>query len=796
MIVYNETKKQFRQDIFSNRIEEIVHERLKLRTHKSVGRQEIASWKNSLGYMDRILEDEDIPADSRVAIEYNIPNSSKRIDFILTGQDAARRDTALVIELKQWSEASLTSKDAVVKTYLGGHEVETSHPSYQAWTYVALLEDFNETVQNDDIFLQPCAYLHNCTSDETILDDFYKEHLEKAPVFLRDDATRLREFIKRFVKYGDSSNLMYRIDQGRIRPSKALADSLLSMLQGNTEFIMIDDQKLVYETALALGEQATAEAKQVLIVRGGPGTGKSVVAVNLLVELTARDKVVQYVTRNAAPRHVYESKLTGAFKRTHIGNMFKGSGSYTETDANALDVLVVDEGHRLNEKSGLYQNLGENQILEIIRSSKCSVFFIDEDQRVTFKDIGDCESIRQWAGHCGATVTEMELASQFRCNGSNGYLAWLDDVLQIRKTANKNVDDFGYDFRVFDDPAALRDAIVEKNRINNKARLVAGYCWPWKSKKDPGVYDIEFPEHDFAMQWNLASDGNLWILKPESVKEVGCIHTCQGLELDYIGVIVGPDLVVRDDAVQTDAGERAGQDRSVHGYKGMLKKTPSTARAKAELVIKNTYRTLMTRGQKGCYIYCTDEQTNAYFKALLSGSQQADATDGPYPNLHLRIMPSEELIPYENAVPLYDIHAAAGGFSIEQGLEETECDWVQLPEPLAAKEGLFVARVLGESMNRRIPNGAWCLFRANPTGSRQGKVVLVQHREIADVETGGHFTVKVYRSEKTSSDDGEWMHSRIILSPDTRAAGYGDIVLQDESASELRLIGELVAVLP
>jgi DUF2075 family protein len=171
-----------------------------------------------------------------------------------------------------------------------------------------------------------------------------------------------------------------------------------------------------------------------------------------------------------------------------------------------------------------------------------------------------------------------------------------------------------YDFRVLDNPAELRELIIEKNYINNRARIVAGYCWKWPSKKDFNAYDIEFPEYDFRMKWNLTEDGSTWIISPKSVNEVGCIHTCQGLEVDYIGVIIGDDLIVRNGIVITDASKRASSDNSVKGYKKMMKENPDEAKEQLDLIIKNTYRTLMTRGMKGCYVYCTDDETREYFK--------------------------------------------------------------------------------------------------------------------------------------------------------------------------------------
>ncbi len=570
-------------------------------------------------YMSNILFDEGIPNDAGVAIEYKLPQNSKRIDFIVTGKSKSRNNTAIIIELKQWTEVEATSMDGIVSTFIGRSMREVNHPSYQAWVYSALLEDFNESVQTENILLKPCTYLHNCISDEVINNHFYDEHTAKAPAFLKKDAKKLTEFIKQHVKYGDSDNIMYRIDNSKIRPSKNLADKLDSLLSGNQEFLMIDDQKIVYETAIALANRSTVKEKHVLIVQGGPGTGKSVVAVNLLVELTKNRLLAQYVTKNSAPRDVYASKLIGSFKKSHINNLFKGSGSYTDSEAHIFDALIVDEAHRLNEKSGMFQNLGENQIKEIIEASKFSVFFLDEDQRVTMKDIGESGEIKRWATKQGAHVHELELQSQFRCNGSDGYLAWVDNALQIRDTANETLNGIAYDFKVFDSPNELRDAIYKKNSINNKARIVAGYCWDWisKSDNDASLKDITIKEHKFEMTWNLASDGNLWILKPESVSEVGCIHTCQGLEVDYVGVIIGPDFVVRDGRVVTKAEMRAKTDSSIKGYKKLLKANPEEARAKAEVIIKNTYRTLMTRGGKGCYIFCTDSETNTYFKAML-----------------------------------------------------------------------------------------------------------------------------------------------------------------------------------
>ena len=619
MIIYHSTKSGFHNDILTGDIEGIILDRMQKMQNRKVGKSEIQSWKNSLHYMHTVLQDQGIPDDAGIGIETQIPQTSKRIDFIISGSDIAKKDHVVIIELKQWSEATLTEMDGIVKTRFEHGLKETSHPSYQAWSYAALLEGFNEAVYNGNISLSPCAYLHNYKMDDVIRNPFYQEHLDKAPVFLKTEIKQLQEFIRKFVKHGDRTKILYRMDNGRIRPSKSLADSLSKMMTGNREFVMIDEQKLVYETVMAASVKAERTGiKQVIIAEGGPGTGKSVVAINLLVGLTQKTKLVQYVTKNAAPRAVYASKLTGTIRRTQYDNLFKGSGAFVNTPANTFDVLVVDEAHRLNDKSGMYANLGENQVKEIIKSSRTSVFFIDEDQRITLKDIGTKEEIRKWATLARAEVKELELASQFRCNGSDGYLAWLDHALQIRETANTSLNDIDYDFRIFSNPNEVLQLIKEKNLENNRARMVAGYCWEWKSKNNPNLTDVIIPEQNFAMTWNLTKDGSLWIMSPDSVNEIGCIHTCQGLEVDYIGVIIGPDLIVRNGEVKVDPKMRAKSDASIKGYKKLLETDPENAKRLIKGIIKNTYRTLMTRGMKGCYVYFCDEEAGEWFKKTMN----------------------------------------------------------------------------------------------------------------------------------------------------------------------------------
>ncbi|MBM3938250.1 MAG: DUF2075 domain-containing protein [Sphingomonadales bacterium] len=618
MIVYQQNCETFMADVRESNIDFVIHQQFQQKLHRRTSDKEVESWANSMQFMRNVLEIAHIPPDAMVTIECQIPQTSKRIDFILTGLDEKKQSNAVIIELKQWKNAEATEKDAVVITALGKGTREVSHPSYQAWSYADLLTNFNRSVEENQIRLSPCAFLHNCEDRTALTLPFYQTHINKAPIFFKRDVRALADFIKQFVKYGDTQNIMEIIENGEIRPSKALADSVVALLNGKQEFTLIDDQKIVYETALQLVNKAISDKrKQVLIVEGGPGTGKSVVAINLLAKLTGEQKLTHYVSKNSAPRSVYAEKLKGYRTKSSIDNLFKGSGSYIKAKPNQFACLVVDEAHRLNEKSGLYGTDGENQILEIIQSAWCSVFFVDENQRVTLKDIGSKAAIRDWASRQGAEVQEMKLESQFRCGGSDGYLAWLDQALQIRSTANTDLSDINYEFGVCDTATELRRFIEEKNRLpKNTARLVAGYCWKWNSKNNAEAYDIEFPSEGFQMQWNLASDSSLWIVKEESINQIGCIHTCQGLEIDYVGVIIGPDMVIRDGKVVTDPSKRASSDKSVFGWKKLMKEEPSRAAVELDLIIKNTYRTLMTRGMKGCYIFSEDEETRDWFREI------------------------------------------------------------------------------------------------------------------------------------------------------------------------------------
>lgn len=627
MLVYQATKTEFMDDVDRDVIVDHITQAFERRIHRA-NQSELRAWRNSMQHMYRVLNDANIPGDCGVAIEFGVPYTNSRIDFVLTGSAAPAYpdptyDAAVIVELKQWeSIQAVDGKDDLVRTFVGGANRVVTHPSFQAWSYAQMIENYNEAVREHQIVLLPCAYLHNyrkTREGDPLFDPRYSDRLAAAPAFCAGDVFKLRAFICRHIMRGDDGQVLYRIESGRLRPSKSLQDALSGMLEGNDEFVMIDDQKVVFETAMDLARQSRADGrKRVMIVKGGPGTGKSVVAVNLLVRLTNEDMVVQYVSKNSAPRNVYSNLLRARRRsKAYIDNLFRGSGQFVDTRRDSFDALVVDEAHRLNQKSGLYGNLGDNQTRELINAARFSVFFIDEGQRVTLNDVGSIDEIRRLALTAGADVEQAELASQFRCNGCDSYLEWLDDVLGLGPEVDLDAP-IDYDFRVFDDPKDLMSAVVERNSARNKARVVAGYCWEWPTgtRSSRAAGHVSIPEHGFAKSWNLDST-QTWAIDDDSVDQIGCVHTAQGLEFDCVGVIIGDDMRFGSGRVVTDRTARAKTDASLKGIGKIAKADPERADRIADEIIRNTYRVLMTRGMRGCYVYCTDAALREHLRRAM-----------------------------------------------------------------------------------------------------------------------------------------------------------------------------------
>ena len=616
MIVYSGTKKSFQQDaingVIANKIDSLF---LQFGiAHESYA--EFTSWKNSLPQMALIIGDNRIDDNVSIAIEYQIPLTSKRVDFMVGGNDGIN-DNIVITELKQWENCLATTRENVVIAFTGGANRDVAHPSQQAYSYAKLIENFNETVREENIKLIPCAFLHNYkeANRKEICNPRYKEAIDDAPIFLQEDGNKLCDFFAKYVSKPSNKKLFDIIEYGKLKPSKSLQDSIGQMLNGSKEFEMIDEQQVAYATILKLVQNSIGkDKKHTVIVQGGPGTGKSVIAINLLAKILNNNYSCVYVTKNSAPRTAFSTSLIkGKHTVSYLKGLFKGSGSFYDVPKNTFDCILCDEAHRLNAKSGMFSNLGENQIKEIINASKISVFFIDENQMISTKDIGTIQEIKKWAKQLGSIVhfnDSLRLSSQFRCNGSDGYIAFLDNLLGIKQTANQSFD-IDYDIEVFDDPIKMREALIAKNG-SNKARMIAGYCYPWDSRSNKSKYDI-YLKNGFKAQWNFSTDK--FALDEDSFDQVGCIHSTQGLEFEYVGVIIGNDMRYENGLVITDRHQRASTDAAIKGLNGNEKL--------GDKIIRNTYKTLLSRGQKGCYIFCEDEALGKYIKNALLKSREA-----------------------------------------------------------------------------------------------------------------------------------------------------------------------------
>lgn len=433
MLAYLATKADFLKDAPS--IQDVVAVEVKKKLNLSVGKAEYMAWQNSLGNaMFHALNTNEIPDDAGVAIEYRLNGRRFRIDFMVSGETAKGKESLVIIELKQWSDIQFSDLSEHVRTFVGGAIRDERHPSYQAWSYLSHFTSYNEYVYQNEMDLTACAYLHNCKDSSVISNSRYENELRKAPVFLKGEIEQLRNFITQKIEVGSGTSLLQRIDDSPIRPSQQLADAVGSMLKGNDEFVLLDEQKTVLETIIHSANSSQTGNKEVIIVSGGPGTGKSVISINAISRLTGSRLNAKYVTANAAPRDVYQAKLKKLIKGDAFRHLFSSSGVFHASEPDSFDVLVVDEAHRLRMKSGIFKNKGENQVKEIINSARTSVFFIDEAQKVTWSDVGEIAMIEDYARSIGANVKRMELQSQFRCSGSDDYMAWLDDILGCART--------------------------------------------------------------------------------------------------------------------------------------------------------------------------------------------------------------------------------------------------------------------------------------------------------------------------------------------------------------------------
>lgn len=771
MIIYQKTANEFRHDVDSNRVSDEIKKGF-LKNGLPFPKREIGSWDNSLRAMESVVRNSRIKSDCGVLIEYRIPPTSRRIDFVVTGEGEDSSKNFVIVELKQWQEANSTSKEGIVHTSYHGDEL---HPSYQAQSYKILVREYNENVHEKNIKLSSCAYLHNYIEKdpEPLKAKLYAQLVKDTQLYFKHDKKKLQEFLFHHVGKGKGMGILDDIQNSKTRPSKKLIDHVGGMYKGNPAYTLIDNQKVAYEKALELARNA--DEKTVLVVKGGPGTGKSVVSVSLLVGLLADGRNTVFVAPNAAFRDVMVARLARDERRMILNNLFKGSASFHDVEENTYDVAVVDEAHRLKDGSA-YQYRGESQVRDILRAARCVVLFIDDDQRVRPHDIGSVACIKSEARTLGARVFEIELEAQFRCSGADGYINWLDHVLHIRETANYDGwGDSEFDFQIFDDPNELKRAIESRRSAGYDSRILAGYAWPWTNEgnSDGQVKDVRIDEFGFAMPWNSRASRTTWAIDEQGNDQVGCIHTAQGLEFDYVGVLVGDEL--RFDEAKNEFFVDWSSYKDSSG-KTNLRNDPE----KLSLLVRNIYKVLMSRGMKGCYVYFVNKSIEAHFRDRLPLHSAIDQ-DSMEPTS------AEGIIPFKNALPIIPLRSVAtAAFQSLSGylpLDSDEYDEFHYVSNGPFPRDRFLVRVEGNSMEPKIPAGSLCRFRLDPGGTRNNRIVLCLVEEYAgDAPVA---LIKRYRSVREETPDELGEASSIIL--DSINPEHGEIVFTNQES--VRILG-------
>ena len=607
MIAYHESLSTFYSHVNQNIIAHKVLEKLPF----SVSPQEQRAFARSLPAFANALRNASLPLDVEVAIEYGIPPTNKRIDIMVGGADEEGIDHLVVCELKQWSKVTHTDMDDIVIV----DKEEFVHPSWKAYTYETLIRNFNEFVEKDDLQIHSCAFLHNYERQyiNELTNEVYKEGLQKAEPFISDQYTSLAEFVSKYIKKKSNKELFVEIEKGKIRPSKMLIDSFASMLNGNKEYELIDEQRIVFSNLKKeINKYKHDTKKHVFIIKGGAGTGKSVICISLLAEMIKQGLKAFYVAKSSYVRDNYFAKLVrGVPNHNFLKTLFVGSSAFINSTRNEIDVLIVDEAHRLTkETKQSYFYRGEDQIKEIINAAKVSVFFIDETQNIDIKDYGTIEHIIDAATYNKAQIhndSKYELKAQFRCSGSDDYIAWLEAVLYNKPFAHSG-NKVTYDIQIFDNLVEMKQAIVTRNNeLDQPSRMLSGDIFEWKSRKNKQAIDIELGA--FSAQWNKTQ---AFATDPRSIDEVGCIHTSQGMEFAYTGLIVGTDLFFKDGKIETDYTKHpkgAAEFKRPHQHSIL----PEDAEI-IDKIIRNTYKVLFTRGQVGLYLYVMDKPLREYLK--------------------------------------------------------------------------------------------------------------------------------------------------------------------------------------
>ena len=499
---------------------------------------EVNSWRNSLRAVSQVFQEGDL-LNNGVILEFQLPLTSRRLDCLVTGRNEWSKENAVIVELKQWDKCQDGGGRNELTTWVGGNLRDVLHPSAQVGQYKTYLEDAHTAFdQASGIQLNACSYLHNYAyeSSDVLFAERFKSLLESFPLFTGDDVDKLIQFLRPCVANGDDGEIVKTIEQSRYKASRKLLDHVSAVVKGNSQYVLLDEQLVVYDRVFqAAMTGISSKKKNVILVKGGPGTGKSVIAMNLLGDLSAKGLNTHYVTGSRAftttVREIVGSRASQQIK------YFNG---YANAEYNDIDVMVCDEAHRIRETSdSRFTPRGKRskgpQIGELINASKTAVFFIDDDQSVRPGEIGSSDYIRTFATQNGHPVFDYELEAQFRCAGSDAFVNWINNTLQVKRTANVlwNVDEPAFDFKIFTSLQSLDAAIRERVDLGFTARMTAGFCWKWSAPRPDGTLVDDVVIGDYVRPWNAKPDAghlasgippaSLWAYQSAGIEQVGCI---------------------------------------------------------------------------------------------------------------------------------------------------------------------------------------------------------------------------------------------------------------------------------
>ena len=614
MILYEGKIEQFNEDVMQNAIADRAAEKYKAHYNRNPAEPEYRSWAISLAILNNSFNYASLK-DNHVLIEYELPYSSQRIDVMLFGKNSDNKDNVVILELKQWSNNNVyesNSEGNIVVDY-GAFQKEQPHPSLQVQGYYFYLKDFISIFNDKDApVLSASTYAHNYSKNGNgvLLLDQFSDLRKKFPLHTKEDAVELAGYLKDRLGGGGGQLIYERFVGSPIGPTKKLLDHTSKMINKQQIFNLIDEQITAYNAIMHKAKELTkTKRKSVVIVKGGPGTGKSVIALEVMGELLRKGKKVIHATGSSAFTNTLR-KIVGIRARP----LFKFFNSFMDVKPNSFDVLVCDEAHRIRETSvnrytpkSIRTDLP--QIDELLSVAKLNIFFMDEFQIVRPNEIGSVALIKDSAHRFSVNdedIAEFELSTQFRCSGSDAYLQWLDLILDIRET---HIDEFDnkMEFRIFENPITMMNEIRKRNQEkSNSARITAGFCWPWSKPNPDGSLVNDVIIGDFEMPWEKKDEFWKWATDDSGMEQVGTVYTAQGFEFDYIAVIFGNDLVY-------DMTQNKWIALSKNSFDTQVK------RGNPKLVdhLKHVYRVLLSRAHKGVYVYFMDKDTEKYFRTNL-----------------------------------------------------------------------------------------------------------------------------------------------------------------------------------